>query len=73
MNDKDNAVGVLLTDSTFAQRLRNTLANTEQATEKLDENMEALQHNFLLRGYFRKQDKKKEREASASRSNVDVP
>jgi phospholipid/cholesterol/gamma-HCH transport system substrate-binding protein len=73
MTDKDNAVGVLLTDSTFAQRLRNTLANTEQATEKLDENMEALQHNFLLRGYFRKQDKKKEREASASRSNIDVP
>jgi phospholipid/cholesterol/gamma-HCH transport system substrate-binding protein len=73
MNQKDNAVGVLLTDSAFAERLRNTLANTEQATEKLDQNMEALQHNFLLRGYFRKQDRKKEREASTSRSNVDVP
>jgi phospholipid/cholesterol/gamma-HCH transport system substrate-binding protein len=69
MTQQDNAIGVLLSDSTFATRLRNTLANTEQATEKLDQNMEALQHNFLLRGYFRKQDRRnKEREAGTSKA-----
>jgi phospholipid/cholesterol/gamma-HCH transport system substrate-binding protein len=29
----------------------------QQATKKLDENMEAMQHNFLLKGYFKKKAK----------------
>jgi len=62
MNDNDNAVGVLLADTAFAHRLQNTIKNTEMASQKLDENMEALKHNFLLRGYFRKQDKKEKKE-----------
>jgi phospholipid/cholesterol/gamma-HCH transport system substrate-binding protein len=72
MNDKDNALGVLLQDSTFAMRLRNTMENTEQATNKLDENMEAMRHNFLFKGYFRKQDRKKakEEEAGSSKGNA---
>ena len=62
MNDHDNAVGVLLADTAFAHKLQNTIKNTEMASQKLDENMEALKHNFLLRGYFRKQDKKEKKE-----------
>ncbi len=61
INDKDNAIGVLLADSAFANKLRVTLENTRSASAKLDENMEALQHNFLLKGYFKKQ-KKAEKE-----------
>ncbi|HYC86168.1 MAG TPA: MlaD family protein [Chryseosolibacter sp.] len=72
MNDKDNAVGVLLQDSSFANSLRHTMQNTEEATRKLDENMEALQHNFLLRRYFRKSDKRKDREAASSKGNISV-
>jgi phospholipid/cholesterol/gamma-HCH transport system substrate-binding protein len=63
LNNKNNAIGVLLTDTTFANKLRETLENAESASVKLDENMEAMQHNFLLRGYFRKQ-KKNEDNAS---------
>lgn len=66
MNDEDNAIGALLTDKDLAERLRSTVENTEQASEKLDENMEALQHNFLFRRYFRKQEKRKEKEAASS-------
>jgi phospholipid/cholesterol/gamma-HCH transport system substrate-binding protein len=33
------------------------LKNVEEGTEKFNEDMEALQHNFLLRRYFRKQRK----------------
>jgi phospholipid/cholesterol/gamma-HCH transport system substrate-binding protein len=58
----DNVVGVLLADTAFAHKLQNTIKNTEMASHKLDENMEALKHNFLLRGYFRKQDKKEKKE-----------
>jgi len=61
-NSRVNAIGVLLADTTFAKKLRTTLNNAESASTKLDENMEALQHNFLLRGYFRRQAKEKEKE-----------
>ena len=62
MNDHDNAVGVLLADTAFAHKLQNTMKNTEMASHKLDQNMEALKHNFLVRGYFRKQAKKEKEE-----------
>jgi phospholipid/cholesterol/gamma-HCH transport system substrate-binding protein len=57
MNSEDNAIGVLLADTVFAGKLRTTLDNAESASSKLDENMEAMQHNFLFRGYFKKKDK----------------
>jgi phospholipid/cholesterol/gamma-HCH transport system substrate-binding protein len=57
MHSGNNAIGILMSDSLFANKLRETLENTRTASIKLDENMIALQHNFLLRGYFRKQKK----------------
>jgi len=60
MNRGDNALGVLLTDTVFAQKLRGTLDNTKSATFKLDENMEAMQHSWPFKKYFKK--KKKEEE-----------
>jgi phospholipid/cholesterol/gamma-HCH transport system substrate-binding protein len=60
-NDKNNAIGVLLADSTFANKLRVTLSNAQSASVKLNQNMEALKHNFLFRGYFRKQKKAEEK------------
>jgi len=62
MTKEDNAAGVLLTDSSAADNVRNTLSNLESATDKLDENMEALRHNFLFRRYFRKQKKREQKE-----------
>jgi len=61
INSDDNAIGVLLADTAFANKLRVTLGNAESASAKLDANMEALKHNFLLRGYFRKQKKAQEK------------
>ncbi len=57
MNSRKNAIGVLLADTTFANKLQTTLDNAQSASYKLDENMEAMQHNFLLRGYFKKKKK----------------
>lgn len=59
-NDENNAIGVLLADTTFANKLRVTLSNAKSASAKLDQNMEALRHNFLFRGYFRRQRKAQE-------------
>ncbi len=61
MNSGDNAISVLLADSAFANKLKGTLDNAKSASAKLDENMTALQHNFLLKGYFKKQKKAEEK------------
>lgn len=58
LNQDNSAVGVLLNDPEMAERMKRTMENLENSTYKLDENMEALQHNFLFRGYFRKQARK---------------
>ena len=62
----DNAMGVLLNDRQAADNLKNILENLNSGSRKLDEDLEALQHNFLFRGFFRKKAKReaKEREAA---------
>ncbi|MGJ1204985.1 MlaD family protein [Sphingobacterium lactis] len=57
LNDKDNAIGVLTNDPEAANEIKQILRNLNTSTEKLDENMEALQSNFLLRGFFKKKAK----------------
>ena len=54
LNDSNNTVGVLLRDTQSADNIKATLRNLQSGTKKLDENMEALQHNFLFRGFFKK-------------------
>ena len=56
----------LLADTAAARQVRQSLRNVQQGTHKLDESMEALQHNFLLRGYFKRQAKKKARATADS-------
>lgn len=53
-------VNALLKDSVIVQKLNNSLENIEQGTKAFNENMEALKHNFLFRGYFRKLERKKQ-------------
>ncbi|MFY7840922.1 MAG: hypothetical protein ACOVP7_11640 [Lacibacter sp.] len=61
-NDVANGKGTvhaLLKDSALVQKLSNSLQNIEQGTDGFNQNMEALKNNFLLRGYFKKQERKK--------------
>ncbi|MFN4316053.1 MAG: MlaD family protein [Chitinophagaceae bacterium] len=53
----------LLNDTALANNLTRTMENLRQGTEGFNEVIEALKHNFLLRGYFRKQERRA-REAS---------
>ena len=58
----DNGKGTLnalLKDSVLADRLHKSLDNIQQGTEGFNQNMEALKHNFLFRGYFRKLEREK--------------
>ena len=49
----------VLDAAAMSRQLRQTMTNAEQGTDGFSQSMEALKHNFLLRGYFRKQAKKK--------------
>jgi len=53
----DAPVGMLLNDAKSAETLKETLKNLEAGSKKLDENMEALQHTFPFKRYFRKKNK----------------
>ena len=57
LNDSNNVVGTMLRNQESADGIKSTIKNLQSGTEKLDENMEALQHNFLFRGFFRKKAK----------------
>ena len=54
LNSTDNALGVLLNDVQAAEDVKVTVHNLKTSSKKLDDNLEALQHNFLLRGFFKK-------------------
>ncbi|GAA4448082.1 hypothetical protein GCM10023189_05450 [Nibrella saemangeumensis] len=54
------AAGTLLADTAFQHNLTRTMSNVQQGTAKFDENMEALKHNVLFRGYFKKQQKRRQ-------------
>jgi len=62
-------VSALLKDSLMVVKINASLDNIQKGTDAFSQNMEALKHNFLFRGYFKKQEKQKLKE---SRQNVAV-
>ncbi len=53
LNQNNSPIGMLLNDNVSADHLRAVFKNLETSTQKLDEDLEALQHNFLLKGFFK--------------------
>jgi phospholipid/cholesterol/gamma-HCH transport system substrate-binding protein len=62
LEDGGGTLQVLLKDTVAAGNLRKTMENVKNGTYSFSENMEALKHNFFLRGYFRRQEKQDEKE-----------
>lgn len=61
LNNRQGTLHALLNDSLTAAHFRQSMENIQKATDGLNQNMEALKHNFLFRGYFRKLEKKQNR------------
>jgi phospholipid/cholesterol/gamma-HCH transport system substrate-binding protein len=56
------ALNYLSNDPKLVKKIDSTMTNVNEASKRLNENLEALKHNFLFRGYFRKLEKKKLKE-----------
>lgn len=61
LDNKNSPLGILLYDEQSAAHLKGTLKNLEGGSQKLDEDLRALQDNFLLRKYFKKKKKAEEK------------
>jgi len=59
-NHGNGTLNTLLNDSSSASHMKQAMQNIDSSSIKLNQNLEALKHSWLLRGYFRKQDKKKQ-------------
>jgi len=57
MNDGKGALSKLVSDEKFGNTLDSTMLNLQTGTKALSDNMEAAQHNILLKGFFKKKAK----------------
>jgi phospholipid/cholesterol/gamma-HCH transport system substrate-binding protein len=53
----------MVKDTSLVNSLKSTLKNINEGTDKFNQNMEALKHNFLTRGYFKKLERQEKKEA----------
>jgi phospholipid/cholesterol/gamma-HCH transport system substrate-binding protein len=70
LKDSSNLAGVVFNDTATANNMRLTVENLQAGTKKFDENMEALQHNFLFRGFFRKRAKQQQQQRQQEQKKV---
>jgi phospholipid/cholesterol/gamma-HCH transport system substrate-binding protein len=63
INTGEGTLGRLIQDTAFAENLNQTMVNLKSSSEGLEENMEAVKHNFLFKGYFNRKAKAAEQKA----------
>ena len=68
IKDGKGAINYLSNDPKLVRKIDSTMTNINQASFRLNENLEALKHNFLFRGYFRKLEKEKVKAAQLSKT-----
>lgn len=72
VNSGNGTLGRLIQDPTIAENFSQTINNLKKSSKGLDENMQAVKHNFLLKGYFNKKAKaaeKKKKEAEKAKQH----
>ncbi|MFD2542279.1 MlaD family protein [Lacinutrix gracilariae] len=59
----EGALNYITEDKELVESLKESIENINEGTDKFNQNMEALKHNFLTRGYFRKLERQAKKEA----------
>ncbi len=57
LNDPHTPIGLMLHDEETAADLQRTIKNLRVSSKELSDDLEAVQHSFLLRGFFKKKKK----------------
>jgi phospholipid/cholesterol/gamma-HCH transport system substrate-binding protein len=69
LNSSEGALHYITKDANAAKSLEATLQNINEGTEKFNENMEALKHHFLFRGYFKKLERQERKAAKKAKKD----
>ncbi|MGZ5134688.1 MAG: MlaD family protein [Flavitalea sp.] len=69
VNNGKGTINALLKDSLMVMKLNHSMDNIQKGTDGFNQNMEALKHSFLFRGYFRKLEREKR---SKSKQNIAI-
>jgi phospholipid/cholesterol/gamma-HCH transport system substrate-binding protein len=67
LHTSDNTLGLLLNDGETAEQMKSIITNLNSGSRRLDEDLEAIQHNFLFRGFF----KRKARQEAKAREEAE--
>ena len=62
IHDGKGTIGKLFIDESFANNIDQALVNIKQGAGGFKRNMNAVSHNFLLRGFFKKKDREKDKD-----------
>ena len=62
IKEGEGALNFMIKNKEFASEIDSTMNNIKEASIRFNENMEALKHNILFRGYFRKQERQKKKD-----------
>lgn len=63
LNNGKGLASAMMKDSALVESIAKSLDNIQKGTASFNENMEAMKHNFLFRGYFKKQEEQARKEA----------
>ena len=63
VKEGEGAFNYIVTDTTLVNDIDETVKNVKQGSVLLNENLEAMRHNFLFKGYFKKLEKEEKKEA----------
>ena len=66
----EGTLGVLLRDTVMAAEISHGLKYLDSGLVKFDENMEALKHNWLTRGYFKKLEREQRKQEKREHSRT---
>ncbi len=67
LGEANSPIGVFLNNETSGTHLKETIKNLESSSEKLDEDLEAVQHSWPFRRFFRKKAKAEKKEEKATK------